>query len=213
MMYTCTMREPVRNFFPLPNEIFSLGLSPGELAVCMFLVCCDDRKTWSEPRYVDVETFQGDQWNSIRLSQLSDGRLILVCDRIDDHERTDTTEIWMWESTDDGVTWSEGIRHGIYGYCADKVRELKDGTLLLLVSSYNSGMGRSVVYAHRSTDGGKTWSERITVASDTRYNLIEPAVLETSNGTLVAFMRENSGRNYDCMRAISKDGGKTWEGV
>ena len=89
----------------------------------------DDGQTWSSPRYVDLETFQGDQWNSIRLSQLSDRRLILVCDRIDRQERNDTTEIWMWESYDEGVTWSEGIRHGIYGYCADKVRELKDGTL------------------------------------------------------------------------------------
>lgn len=173
----------------------------------------DDGKTWSDARYVDIETFQGDQWNSIRLSQFADGRLILVCDRIDGNEKTDTTEIWMWESTDDGVSWSEGIRHGIFGYCADKVRELKDGTLLLLVSSYDSGLRRSVIYAHRSTDGGKTWSERIPVASDPEYSVIEPAVLETSDGTLVAFLRENSSKNYDCMRAISKDGGKTWEGM
>ena len=173
----------------------------------------DEGKTWSDARYVDVETFQGDQWNSIRLNRLSDGRLLLVCDRIDGTEKTDTTEIWMWESTDDGVSWSEGIRHGIFGYCADKVRELRDGTLLLLVSSFDSGLRRSVVYAHRSADGGETWSERIPVAADPDYNFIEPAVLETSDGTLVAFMRENSSKNYDCMRAFSKDGGKTWSGV
>ena len=33
------------NFFSLPNEIFLLGLSPGELAVYCYLRRCEDRKT------------------------------------------------------------------------------------------------------------------------------------------------------------------------
>ena len=33
------------NFFSLPNEVFLLGLSPGELAVYSFLRRCEDRKT------------------------------------------------------------------------------------------------------------------------------------------------------------------------
>ena len=33
------------NFFSLPNELFLLGLSPGELAVYSFLRRCEDRKT------------------------------------------------------------------------------------------------------------------------------------------------------------------------
>lgn len=33
------------NFFSLPNEIFLLGLSPGELSVYSYLLCCADRKT------------------------------------------------------------------------------------------------------------------------------------------------------------------------
>ena len=31
-------RDPIRNYFPLPNEIFQLGLTPGELAVYSFLL-------------------------------------------------------------------------------------------------------------------------------------------------------------------------------
>lgn len=34
-----------RNFFPLPNAIFSLGLSVGELAVYAYLMYCEDRKS------------------------------------------------------------------------------------------------------------------------------------------------------------------------
>ena len=30
-------RDPVKNYFPLPNEIFSLGLSAGAIAVYGFL--------------------------------------------------------------------------------------------------------------------------------------------------------------------------------
>ncbi|MEQ3171146.1 helix-turn-helix domain-containing protein [Dysosmobacter welbionis] len=33
------------NYFSLPNEVFLLGLSPGELAVYSFLRRCEDRKT------------------------------------------------------------------------------------------------------------------------------------------------------------------------
>ena len=33
------------NFFSLPNEVFLLGLSPGELAVYSFLRRCENRKT------------------------------------------------------------------------------------------------------------------------------------------------------------------------
>ena len=34
-----------KNFFPLPNAIFSLGLSAGELAVYAYLMYCEDRKS------------------------------------------------------------------------------------------------------------------------------------------------------------------------
>ena len=32
-------------YFLLPNEIFTLGLSPGELSVYAYLIFCEDRKT------------------------------------------------------------------------------------------------------------------------------------------------------------------------
>ena len=32
-------------FFLLPNEIFTLGLSPGELSVYAYLIFCEDRET------------------------------------------------------------------------------------------------------------------------------------------------------------------------
>ena len=39
-------REPLKNFFPVPNEIFILGLSPGEIAVYCYLLRTEDRQTF-----------------------------------------------------------------------------------------------------------------------------------------------------------------------
>ena len=46
MLWQYTKRDAVKNFFPLPNEIFSLGLSSGALAVYSYLLYCEDRKTY-----------------------------------------------------------------------------------------------------------------------------------------------------------------------
>lgn len=37
--------DSLKNMFPFPNEIFILGLCPGELAVYSYLLCCANRKT------------------------------------------------------------------------------------------------------------------------------------------------------------------------
>ena len=39
-------RDPIKNYFQLPNEIFLLGLSPGALAVYSYLLCCENRSTY-----------------------------------------------------------------------------------------------------------------------------------------------------------------------
>lgn len=62
-------------------------------------------------------------------------------------------------------------------------------------------------------DCGKTWSDRITVADDPRYNLCEAGLLIVDENTVVCYMRENSAQGWDCFKAISRDRGETWEGV
>ena len=46
MLWQYTKQDAVKNFFPLPNEIFSLKLSPGALAVYSYLLYCEDRRTY-----------------------------------------------------------------------------------------------------------------------------------------------------------------------
>ena len=42
---TYTIRSPLGRFFLLPNEVFTLGLTPGELSVYAYLMFCEDRET------------------------------------------------------------------------------------------------------------------------------------------------------------------------
>ncbi|WP_300418332.1 helix-turn-helix domain-containing protein [uncultured Oscillibacter sp.] len=45
----------MKRFFSLPNEIFSLGLSPGALALYSYLLYCEDRKTYQcYPSYASI---------------------------------------------------------------------------------------------------------------------------------------------------------------
>jgi hypothetical protein len=64
-----------------------------------------------------------------------------------------------------------------------------------------------------SDDDGKNWSEPITVATREDLCLCEGSVVELPEGELVCFMRENSGRGFDAFKSISRDGGKTWDGL
>lgn len=42
---TYTKRSPLGHYFLLPNEVFTLGLAPGELSIYAYLIFCEDRKT------------------------------------------------------------------------------------------------------------------------------------------------------------------------
>ena len=60
-------RDPIKNYFPVPNEVFLLGLSPGELAVYSYLLFCEDRNTyqcWSSFKTIGKAT--GMSTNTVR---------------------------------------------------------------------------------------------------------------------------------------------------
>ncbi len=43
--YRYPKRNPIKDYFPLPNELFTLDLSAGEIAVYGYLMRCEDRDT------------------------------------------------------------------------------------------------------------------------------------------------------------------------
>lgn len=48
-------RDAIKNYFPLPNEIFCLGLCSDEIAVYAYLMFCEDRKIFQcHPSYKTI---------------------------------------------------------------------------------------------------------------------------------------------------------------
>ena len=60
-------RDAVKHYFPLPNEIFCLDLSAGEIAVYAYLMCCEDRKTFQcHPSYKTIGSAVGLSKNTVK---------------------------------------------------------------------------------------------------------------------------------------------------
>ena len=60
-------RDSVKDYFPLPKEIFSLGLSAAEIAIYAYLLFCEDRQTFQcWPSYRKIGDAVGLSPNTIR---------------------------------------------------------------------------------------------------------------------------------------------------
>ena len=60
-------RDSVKDYFPLPKEIFSLGLSAAEIAIYAYLLLCEDRQTFQcWPNYRKIGEAVGLSPNTIR---------------------------------------------------------------------------------------------------------------------------------------------------
>ena len=83
---------PVGKIFLLPNEIFTLRLSAGEIAVYAYLFFCEDRETHlCYPSFRKIGEHTGMSPNTVRkyITQLEDKRLI----------ETLPTTVWALDGT------------------------------------------------------------------------------------------------------------------
>ena len=75
------MSRAYKNYVPLPNAIFSLGLSPGEIAVYSYLLYCEDRKTYQcHPGYKTIGRAVGMSVNTVQkyIAELCEKGLISI---------------------------------------------------------------------------------------------------------------------------------------
>ena len=64
---TYPKRDAIKNYFPVPNEIFNLGLRAGEIALYAFLLKCEDRKTFKcWPSYRTISTALNISKNTVK---------------------------------------------------------------------------------------------------------------------------------------------------
>ena len=68
MKYDCyPKRDVLKDYFPVPNEIFCLGLSSGEIAVYAYLLRCENRKTFQcHPSYKTIGNAVGMSKNTVK---------------------------------------------------------------------------------------------------------------------------------------------------
>ena len=60
-------RDAIKNYFPMPNEIFSLGLNGGEILVYAYLMYREDRKTFQcYPSYKTIGEAVGMSNNTVK---------------------------------------------------------------------------------------------------------------------------------------------------
>ena len=80
-MRTWTKRDPVKNYFPLPNEIYQLGLSHSAIAVYGYLLRIEDRRTYQcHPSYATIGKAVGMSRNTVRkyVQELEERGLIVT---------------------------------------------------------------------------------------------------------------------------------------
>lgn len=66
-MNTWTKRDAIKNYFPLPNEIYQLGLSHGAIAVYGYLLRIEDRRTYQcHPSYATIGEAVNMSRNTVR---------------------------------------------------------------------------------------------------------------------------------------------------
>lgn len=178
------------------------------------LVCkiSEDRgRTWSD-KYPVTERGRRDAFfDCARLSVLSDGRLAMVCNYVEDGAEGRRYANFLWFS-DDGINWIDPVELPLPGIVPDRLLELESGRWVFASHDYSPEHGKLAQYCIYSDDRGATWSEPVVMASDPRYHLCEASMIEVEPNIIVAFMRENSGMGYDCLKAISRDGGESWAG-
>lgn len=184
-----------------------------DLARLVYKLSDDRGRTWSDKYYLTERGTRAAFYDCARLSKLSDGRLALICNYMKGERNPENMQIHLWFSRDDGVSWDGPTELPAKGIVPDRLVELQSGRWLVASHYPSPETGKLTQYLWYSDDKGKSWSPRITVASDPRYNLCEASMIEVEPNVIVAYMRENSFAGWDCFKAISHDGGESWSGV
>ncbi|MFC5466278.1 sialidase family protein [Lederbergia graminis] len=178
----------------------------------MLIESTDRGRTWTNKRAFTDITNGLPYWNCARISRLRDGRLVIAADLITEKKEA-AARNYIWIGDKEGTSWSEPILTPVEGIVPDKLCELESGRWLLSAHQRNPVSGYPEQRLWYTDNQGDNWTGPIIVASQPGLKLCEVSILPLDDGTLVAYMRENSGEGWDCYKSISYDQGESWNGV
>ena len=181
----------------------------------VLLVSDDQGKTWRKHGVVDQHDMRKGEERLVtpRLSRLKDGRLIVLIDQDDwGHFHEDQPGgIMAYWSSDHGDTWTKPQRLDVKGFEPDRVLDLPDGSLGFAAHVMRGETQEFADVLYCSTDGGKAWTERATMAHDGYHRFCEGAVVILGGGKeLACILRENHSAGMPDFVVFSKDNGHTW---
>lgn len=191
----------------------------------------EDGQNWSDP--VDISFFAGDCRDNDKTAEGAvpaigpNGEIYVVWSRDD--------SLWFNVSLDDGKTWMEREQfivsqpggwvidipaiyrcNGLPVTMCDLSNSAHKGTVYVNWIDAANGTDNYDVWLLKSTDGGKTWSDRIKVNGEdnNRHQFLTWMTIDQTNGYLYFVYYDR--RNYDDYQtdvylAVSKDGGGSFQ--
>lgn len=160
-------------------------------------------------RYLQKKNDFG-RWDCPRLCSMKDGSIYVLCSWYENHNHS-ASHIYMWKC-DENLSIIKPMRKTtITGIVPDKILELEDKWI---VTTHERNINNKLeTFLYFGYDFGQTWTEKKVLATDDSYNLCETSIISLGNQTLVALMRENSGKGLDALKVISYDNGETWSDI
>lgn len=161
---------------------------------------------------------RSDNW-AVKVTQLGDGRLLMVWCSTADIEVSRSNKLWQAWSADEGATWSEprllAASAGEDRVLNPAVYTHEDGRVLLF---YNSGdaFTRFDLVLRTSRDGGATWSEpRVLPFGETVLTSVMSPPVRLASGAIVlpiSYSRPRRRANHFLSTVLlSTDGGERWK--
>lgn len=165
-----------------------------------------NQKEWTPP--IEVANGQSEDgqrypcWNPV-LFQPAKGPLLLF------YKVGPSPSKWwgmLTTSDDGGQTWTPGhkLPAQMLGPIKNKPVLLPNGELLCPTSTEHQGWR---VHFEKTSDLGKNWSATEAINDGKELGIIQPTILFTGNGSLLALCRSRQGK---VVATRSSDDGKTW---
>ena len=178
----------------------------------------DDGHTWSEVRIIrpiNDPDFRG--MSVTRMTETDSGVWLLGAHTGDWSFKSVITRQYILRSEDQGKTWKvlPGPRNK--GWATDEYGRMEEGRPISLGGGkvlLMTRTGEGHLWALRSNDDGKTWSD--PKSTSLVHPNAPPMVFHLADGkTLIAFTHNNPGAKFGADRAeiwfaTSTDGGETW---